>query len=602
MATAPPLAEEAVADAQTAEPSARVATQAREQTPEASIAAPEGTQVAVGPLAQRSLVPPEASVILEARPGLAAANVLVWEDLPHPLSIDEREMLVPLPQLRHVQDEVDHFLENGLRQTHPLYELICSYIAAKAQVKRAQQSVTNSARLIQTHSEQLWIKGQDSVVASDRCGDKVRLSETVTYETTTYDQAVHASLRDDLRLCRNIIFDEAMRATCVFENWVFLAINLTLDVLAYFARHPDDSITIADELQAWLRYTMSALLLIGTMADHRFLLNHILHFHAGHAEAFADLIQLPPDFLQNHTAFDHALAMIWLFLQPVVQFDGEEVESSQRLSSSGSDALLLDSDGHSLMDANVALLVQDEEDCLAILTQLPIKNILNRIFTVSGWFLFGFPGSAIQPDAVACWPVGTLSLEEFQRISVLVSTLIQILGSAFQDPYRSRHRYFAKLIAQLITESDPLHNLVLADAVVGEIIHLAIVCESTRTSALRDGRDALRNICVRYSPMLSNVLSRVAALREVGGQRPLYIFKHLPWNSWVPTRSDLTILQEFLAMPSTSVAFNLAIHVLSDLDFSQLDLRASCTAEESWGAPEGQLARDRERRDSPIQG
>jgi hypothetical protein len=46
--------------------------------------------------------------------------------------------------------------------------------------------------------------------------------------------------------------------------------------LAYFHRHHSSNTRVAECVEAWFRTVISALLIMGTYADHRFVLNHMI--------------------------------------------------------------------------------------------------------------------------------------------------------------------------------------------------------------------------------------------------------------------------------------------------------------------------------------
>ncbi|KAH7975769.1 hypothetical protein HPB52_005011 [Rhipicephalus sanguineus] len=332
---------------------------------------------------------------------------------------------------------------------HSLYVLLANYLRSRELLSETT-SLLEKLREEMAHCESnVWDMVSASVTGSGSCGDNKQFSGTHRFNQAQYNGAVasrlascsqqmHALLREKHVVCMHnvstirvqidyhiqLVVDGASLGGMQSSTPVTFKMHpkpncdvselmSCISVLFLFLRKGAKDKAFVDEVQSWLQMLSNLLLRVASLADHFFLLNHVLSCPPGIHKWAVSLVQVPnpllsPEDSDCNQMLDYALTVLATILSPVKAFK-EYLQSLQK-------------------NELASALSCRESDVVALLNQVPFIDILNLLHA-------------------ATWT----SEQHVLEVIAVASQVISILHTGLYTYSGPRYKHLSKKIARLIS-------------------------------------------------------------------------------------------------------------------------------------------------------
>ena len=468
-----------------------------------------GTQSSA-PVAELDLPP----VVRDSHPQPSVETPTLFRDK-EAVPADELDVFTGNTYLQENEQFLDAFVSHGGGDpTHPLHVLLDRYAAARAAVTQSMRLADGSIGTIDRSCDSVWDVDSQERTEYGRCGDNRTVAAKERFQMAVFQVECVKDLEQALGDLRQHAFVDlvhsqfdALVARAEADNFVedtmlqvqeahsldtlqrpqfnqqwtselhhkhALVLRKCLDVLFYFLRHTlnADSVFVQD-VRAWARRVVSALSLMGSHLDHRYILNHVVRLPGDLAHGFAELIMFPPRPLWTEDTVNHILALLDNFLRSPDAFpndtpvpaltalagastrsdaatnpnsntnsntsnanNGNNSSSrshANRGEEGGDDWVWVGETGDKGVTTRERALALSEDACMAILEQFPLATVLA--------FTLGFDGDAEH---------GGHDEHAVVRVFAVCRVYIRCLGRLYSDRVRTQHRSFSQLVSHNI--------------------------------------------------------------------------------------------------------------------------------------------------------
>lgn len=381
---------------------------------------------------------------------------------------DHRVATRPLPEdqvlrmyggawLRGRENVVADFVslnEEKSLNSHSLYVLLANYLRSRDLLSETTSLMESLREETSQWEERVWKMVPASVRCTGRCSDDKQVSGTHHFEKAQYDKDVASILASrsqqmltllkekhvvymhnvntlrvqidyhfqlvvgsapyrDVQNSRPISFKIKAEPNCDVSE-----LKSCISVLFLFLRKGSKDKLLVKEVQSWVHTLSNLLLRVASLADHFFLLNHVLRCPPGIHKWAISLVQVPSPLLPVNTdcnqMLDYALAVLATILLPVEARE-EYLRSLQK-------------------KELASVLGCLESDVVALLHQVPFIDILT--------FLHGRPE---QSDATK------ISEQDVFKAIAVASHLVSILNTGLKTYSGRWYKHLSKKIARLIS-------------------------------------------------------------------------------------------------------------------------------------------------------
>lgn len=362
---------------------------------------------------------------------------------------------------------------------HELYKLLENYLHSRELLATSTCALHSFQQDIAKQEAGMWDIVPDVVSGKGRCADNKRVTGEHYYQRALYNNdaasLMTSSAQELLKLLKekHLLHMHNAAALRVQVDYYFQLVLDTpqfrdmpknapvssgtqadanvaelkacISVLFVFLRKAMQDAVFVSDVQSWLRMLASLLLRVASLADHFFLLNHVVRCPPGIHKWAINMVQVPspvqwPMRTDWHQAtlgcqqLDYALAVLTTILSPVEARE-EYLQHLQSVfeAASGQEAwVMLDSDGEE--DDAPSVIHWRENDVVALLNQVPFAGIFQHLlFVVSENY-----------DATRA------SEQDVLKMIAVASRLVSILHTGLKTYNRSRYKQLTKRISRLV--------------------------------------------------------------------------------------------------------------------------------------------------------
>jgi hypothetical protein len=375
-------------------------------------------------------------------------------------------------QLEHNAQFVAHFLsEQESVGKSELHELLTNYLRVRSALLAAEKKINAIRDDVETHKDALWTMKDEKEEEEGECQDEKTVTAVVEYKVAEYESRVGSRLAASFKemkehLIENFSLHSYKSEVCrlKIEDFVFKVIEVSdaddlkkaVNVLFHFQRKLISDAAFFDDLRQWLGQLTGAILRRATLADHLYLLNHVMRCPAGVGEWAAHFIQPQPPGLEgdgdddhsfNNPYMDNLLTMLSTLLLKV---EGREellkelkVTHSPMKGTSFEDRkdcifTVLDSEGEEDDEPWTSWSLLRENDLVAILTQIPLDDMFRYILRVE------------KRDGKDDYDPSRSSEHSFLRLFAFSTRFVYLLREGLSTFNTPRFRQFAKRLGQMI--------------------------------------------------------------------------------------------------------------------------------------------------------
>lgn len=299
-----------------------------------------------------TLEPADHSAIVEAHPTLATHPGVAYPVIPT-LPADRLRQVWPNTILEQRPQFMRDFLGGGRRPDHPLHALLERYLQARRSLSDVQAKLEQLQRQLQQQAAAVWQLEPVEKAVTGLCGDEAPAQTVLRHNIAVYHMDARQTVASSLAEVRKLVFEQEAtyhaRAEMACSNVEqFLARVLSrcqerqpppldelrhaIDVLFYFARQKaggeQQDAVFQEHLQRWLNLCLHTLTSMGTLEDHRFLLEHLLRLRHGQTGPLTPFIRFVPCDVWDDELLSHVMAMLYSLMHPAEPFEGEDPRRS----------------------------------------------------------------------------------------------------------------------------------------------------------------------------------------------------------------------------------------------------------------------------------
>nr|XP_050045901.1 ectopic P granules protein 5 homolog [Dermacentor andersoni] len=364
---------------------------------------------------------------------------------------------------------------------HELYKLLESYRRSRELLVATVCTVRELVEHIGKHETCVWDIVPDVVTGKGRCADNKRVTGEHYFQRALYNDDVASLMASSsqklLKLLRekHVLYMHNASTLRVQIDYYFQLIldiatfrdipknmpistgtqpQLTegvaelrtcISVLFVFLRKAVQDEVFVNDVQSWLRMLASLLLRVASLADHFFLLSHVLRCPPGIHKWAISLVQVPsplpwPEHTDWHQAtlgcpqLDYALAALATVMSPIEQREEylQPLQSALEAAAGQDPWVVLDSDGEE--DEPPSVVHWRENDVVALVNQVPFAAIFQHLLFV------------IPED----YDVTRSSERSILKLIAVASQLVSIFHTGLKTYNHSKYRQLTKRISRLI--------------------------------------------------------------------------------------------------------------------------------------------------------
>lgn len=362
---------------------------------------------------------------------------------------------------------------------HELYKLLASYLQSRELLATSVCALQSLQQDIAKQEACMWDIVPDVVAGKGRCADNKRVTGEHYYQRALHNDdaasLMTSSAQELLRLLREkyVLHMHNAAAQRVQIDYYFQLVLDTpqfrdmpknapvssrtqadgsvaelktcISVLFVFMRKAVQDDVFVSDVQSWLRMLAGLLLRVASLADHFFLLNHVVRCPPGIHKWAVSMVQVPsPLQWPEHTDWqqatfgcqqlDYALAALTTILSPVEAREEylQHLQSVFEAASGQEPWVMLDSDGEE--DDTPSVINWRENDVVALLNQVPFAGIFQHLLFV------------VADD----YDASRASEQDVLKMIAVASRLVSILHTGLKTYNRSRYRQLTKRISRLV--------------------------------------------------------------------------------------------------------------------------------------------------------
>ncbi|XP_059479588.1 ectopic P granules protein 5 homolog [Neocloeon triangulifer] len=414
--------------------------------------------------------------------------------------------------------------QKGL-QSHPLYELLSSYLRARTKLLSGQMELDQMTNEARAKQDSIWTPGETVVRESGKCLDGNNVFVSHTYPTAEMSQEGLNALGRSLSSIRSVLNENislhAYRAEVLrlqieqlLQETLILYANVpqnspvqllpprppatalwdALSVLFLFSRKQTKDAVFMKNCRDWILRLGATLLRVATAKDHIFLLLHVLFNPPGVTQWATPLIQVPLKNIiesypsTNSALLDHAVAVLAVLMEPPVKIEKCQEDPCW---------VLVDEDGEEEVQSGLA-----ENDLVALLNQVPIDGIFRHVLGIQ------------RKDGVEIYFPESASESSLLRLMAFASSLVLLLGKGLKTYDSQRYRQFAKRLSRLVRHT---------------VQYVSDVWEIFRVGASQRGHNPniLARLQVEYDNLLLRATQCIFSSQRLGAWQFLAI---IPYN------------------------------------------------------------------------
>lgn len=364
---------------------------------------------------------------------------------------------------------------------HELYKLLESYLRSRELLAATVCTVRELEEDVGKHETCVWDIVPDVVTGKGRCADNKRVTGEHYFQRALYNDDVASlmasSSKELLKLLREkhvLYMHNASTLRVQIDYYFQLILDIStfrdipknmpistgtqpqltegvaelrtcISVLFVFLRKAVQDEVFVNDVQSWLRMLASLLLRVASLADHFFLLSHVLRCPPGIHKWAISLVQVPsplpwPAHTDWHQAtlgcpqLDYALAALATVMSPIEQREEylQPLQSALEAAAGQDPWVVLDSDGEE--DEPPSVVHWRENDVVALVNQVPFAAIFQHLLFV------------IPED----YDVTRSSEQSVLKLIAVASQLVSIFHTGLKTYNHSRYRQLTKRISRLI--------------------------------------------------------------------------------------------------------------------------------------------------------
>ncbi|XP_017477815.1 PREDICTED: ectopic P granules protein 5 homolog isoform X2 [Rhagoletis zephyria] len=418
-----------------------------------------------------------------------------------PFTLEQQKQLYNCGELDFVKQFELDFLMNSLLETYendPLHTALLEYYNLQSKLSMNVYDVEKARKAVNEAQKQIWGEIPVTKTFSAKCGDKVLVKESVTYNVAQVNgknlENTSAALKNLYDLVCNTyttnlitakitkvkidqMIDDIISTEClmrlaqnekitlqkVLDSAVIpyvAQLRRSISILFNFMRKLSPNKDFSNDLKIWLRKVIALHLLIATKEDHWFLLFNILRCPIGVGNWATEFFQIPIGSQRpvataicshdreipldlNSEEMNHCIATLQILLLPVTkrtEYLKDFEKSHKEISDPAREErwILIDSDGEDSHNANGECVGLKESDLIALLNQIPFEKIFISALKIEK-FLNDY---IISPDLILA--------NDVLRVIIFFSRLIEIFGEGMLTYNTERYKQLAKRLGRLI--------------------------------------------------------------------------------------------------------------------------------------------------------
>ncbi|XP_005180740.1 ectopic P granules protein 5 homolog isoform X2 [Musca domestica] len=420
------------------------------------------------------------------------------------LSHDQLKQYYHCPELTMVQQFEMEFLTNSLLETHeqdPLYAALQEYYNLQSKLTMNLHDVKKFRKEAAAAQEHIWVEVPIMKTFSEKCGDRVEVRETVTYNIVQVDGKNLEAATSALTVLFDIIsntytsnlittkitkikIDQMIDEIIIFQNrshdhllegplklhphldnyslQIISQIRRALSILFHFSRKLSPNKDFAKDLKSWFQKLISLHLRLATKEDHWFLLFNILRCPSGVGAWASEYLQIPCNTkaltpiastptahtnevpLQlNSPEIAHCMSVLQVLLLPIKKRNEYLKQFTQEITDPAKEErwILIDSDGEDSHTASGDCVGLKESDLIALLNQIPFEQLFRSALTIEK-FLDDY---IIEVDLI--------SAQQMLKVLAFFSQLITLFGEGMLTYSTERYKQLAKRLGRLMRHS-----------------------------------------------------------------------------------------------------------------------------------------------------
>ncbi|XP_073818455.1 ectopic P-granules autophagy protein 5 isoform X2 [Musca autumnalis] len=419
-------------------------------------------------------------------------------------SQDQLKQYYHCPELTMVQQFEMEFLTNSLLETHeqdPLYAALQEYYHLQSKLTMNLHDVKKFRKEAAAAQEHIWVEVPITKTFSEKCGDKVEVRETVTYNIVQVDgknlEAATSSLTvlfdiisntytsnlittkitkikidqmiDEIIILPHRRHDQLLEGPLKLhphlDNYslqIISQIRRALSILFHFSRKLSPNKDFDKDLKSWFKKLISLHLRLATKEDHWFLLFNILRCPSGVGAWASEFLQIPCNTKKltptastptahtnevplqlNSPEIAHCMSVLQVLLLPIKKRNEYLKQFTQEITDPAKEErwILIDSDGEDSHTASGDCVGLKESDLIALLNQIPFEQLFRSALTIEK-FLDDY---IIEEDMI--------SAQQMLKVLAFFSQLITLFGEGMLTYSTERYKQLAKRLGRLMRHS-----------------------------------------------------------------------------------------------------------------------------------------------------
>ncbi|XP_059219883.1 ectopic P granules protein 5 homolog isoform X1 [Stomoxys calcitrans] len=423
------------------------------------------------------------------------------------LSQEQLQQYYYCPELSMVQQFEMEFLMNSLLETYendPLYAALQEYYHLQSKLTMNLHDVKKFRKEAAAAQEHIWVEVPITKTFSEKCGDKVEVRETVTYNIVQVNGSNLEAATSSLTVLFDIIsntytsnlittkivkikIDQMIDEIIVFpfkrhegilegplklhkqlDNdclHVIAQIRRALSILFHFSRKLSPNKDFDKDLKSWLQKLISLHLRLATKEDHWFLLFNILRCPSGVGAWASEFLQVPCNKKDltpvassptahtnevplplNSPEIGHCMSVLQILLLPIKkrnEYLKQFTQSQKEITDPAKEErwILIDSDGEDSHTASGDCVGLKESDLIALLNQIPFEELFRSALTIEK-FLDDY---IIEADLI--------SSQQMLQVLAFFSQLLNLFGEGMLTYSTERYKQLAKRLGRLMRHS-----------------------------------------------------------------------------------------------------------------------------------------------------
>ncbi|XP_065371725.1 ectopic P granules protein 5 homolog isoform X2 [Calliphora vicina] len=413
-----------------------------------------------------------------------------------PLSQEQLYQYYYCADLTVVQQFEMEFLMNSLLETYenePLYAALQEYYHMQSKLTMNLHDVKKFRKEAGAAQEHIWVEVPITKTFSEKCGDKIEVKESVTFNIIQVDgknlEAATSALTvlfdiisntytsnlittkiikikidqmiDELIYCPSKDVDEPLKLQSQLDSnllTIIAQLRRALSILFHFSRKLSPNKDFDKDLKFWFKKLISLHLRLATKEDHWFLLFNILRCPSGVGTWASEFIQIPcnqqvPLTSSKHTnelplqlnspEINHCMSVLQVLLMPIKKRNEYLKQFTQEITDPVTEErwILVDSDGEDSHTPAGDCVGLKESDLIALLNQIPLEELFRSALSIEK-FLDDY---IVATDFITA--------EKMLQVLAFFSQLLTLFGEGMLTYNNERYKQLAKRLGRLMRHS-----------------------------------------------------------------------------------------------------------------------------------------------------